>query len=336
MSGDEDLKRKARELYESSLVWDNNLSWERGGYGDADQVLEFAKAGVDVVSLSVAFRDIEGIQKVFRSIATIFADLRKYPDKIQFCRSVDEILAARGSGKIAVHMSFQETLPFEENLDLIGLYYELGVRHALLAYNSRNSVGDGCAEDRDSGLSRFGRAVVREMNRVGMIVDGAHSGFRTTMEAMELCEGPFIFSHTNAYGIYPHYRCVRDEQIKACAATNGVIGITGCGAYMGEVHPTSESIFRHVDYVAQITGAKHVGFGLDYVRNPAYFFETGVRPFPDRWPLPPNGRHDTTDFLGPEALPGLVELMLAHGYSDDDIRGILGENFLRVAKEGWK
>jgi membrane dipeptidase len=332
----EDLADRAHELYEDSLVWDNNLSWGLGRYGDAQQVLEFGKAGVDVVSLSVAFRDIEGIQKVFRSIATVFADIRRFPDKIKFCRSVDDILSARQAGKTAVHLSFQETLPFEENLDLIGLYYEIGVRHALLAYNSRNAVGDGCAEDQDAGLSRFGRRVVREMNRIGMIVDGAHSGFRTTMDAMELCEGPFIFSHTNVYDIYPHYRCVRSEQIKACAATNGVIGITGCGAYMGEVHPTCESLFKHIDHVAQIVGARHVGLGLDYVRTPPPFFETAIRPFPDRWPLPPNGVHETTDFIGPEALPGVVKLMLAHGYSDTDVRGVLGENFLRVAREGWK
>lgn len=329
-------KHEIRKFYSDALVWDNNLSWSVGGYGDADHILQFKDAGVDVIALSVAFRDIEGIDKTFRAIASVFAEVRKHVDKIKVCKTVDDIKASKDEGKAAVFMTFQETIPFEENLDLIELYYNIGIRQALLAYNIRNSVGDGCAEASNAGLSNFGKLVIKEMNRVGMIVDGAHSGYKTTMEAIELCETPFVFSHTNVYEIHPHYRNVGDDQIKACAQTGGVIGITGCGEYMGEVHPNSESIFKQVDYIVQLVGAQHVGIALDYVRNPAYFFETGVIPFPHRWPLPPGGKRGVTDFLGPELLIDVVELMFAHGYNEDDIRGVLGENFFRVAKEVWK
>lgn len=324
------------KLYADALVWDENLSWQVGGYGDADHILQYRKAGVDVIGVSVAFRDIEGIDKVFRSIATVFAETKKHAATMKVVKTVDEIMACKAEGKAAVFMSFQETIPFEENLDLIQLYYNVGIKHALLAYNTRNSVADGCAEESNAGLSNFGKLVVREMNRVGMIVDGAHSGYRSTMEAMQLSQAPFIFSHTNVHALYPHYRNVRDDQIKACAETGGVIGITGSGDYMGEVHPTPESIFRHADYVAQLVGAQHVGVGLDYVRTPSYFFETGVWPFPHRWPPPPNGKREVYDFLGPEALPEVVCLMKAHGYSDADVRGYLGENFMRVARAVWK
>ena len=325
-----------KKLYEDSLVWDDNLSWQVGGYGDADHILQYSRAGVDVIALSVAFRDIEGIEKTFRAIATVFAEVRKHPNEIKICKSVNDILLAKKEGKAAVFMTFQETIPFEENLDLIELYYNVGIRQALLAYNTRNSVGDGCAETSDAGLSNFGRMVIGEMNRVGMIVDGAHSGYRTTLEAMEVSNAPFIFSHTNVHALYPHYRNVRDDQIKLCSQTGGVIGITGSGDYMGEVHPTSESIFRHVDYVAQLVGGDHVGIGLDYVRNPKFFFETGVFPFPHRWPMPPNGKREITDFMGPECLLDVVTLMSQHGYSETDIHGFLGENFLRVARRVWK
>ena len=322
------------KFYSEALVWDNNLSWLVGEI-DADHILQFMSAGVDVIALSVAFRDIEGIDKTFRAIASVFAGVRKHIDKIKVCKTVDDIKASKAEGKTAVFMTFQETIPFEENLDLIELYYNIGIRQALLAYNTRNSVGDGCAEASDAGLSNFGKLVIKEMNRVGMIVDGAHSGYRTTMEAIEICEAPFVFSHANVYEIHPHYRNVRDDQIKACAQTGGVIGITGFGEYMGEVHPNSESIFKHVDYIVQLVGAQHVGIGLDYVSNPENFFEA-IKPVPHRWPLPPGGKRIVTDFLGPETLIGVVELMFENGYSEKDIKGILGENFLRVATEVWK
>ncbi|PKO08096.1 MAG: peptidase M19 [Chloroflexi bacterium HGW-Chloroflexi-2] len=323
-------------LYRDALVWDNNLSWALGGYGDAAHLIRFKKSGVKVVAISVFFRDIEGIAKTFRAIASVFADCKKHKDEIMIVKSVDDIMKAKTEDKIATFMTFQETLPFEENLDLIQLYYNIGVKQALLAYNSRNSVADGCAESSNAGLSNFGKMVVKEMNEVGMIIDGAHSGYKSTMEAMDLSTHPFIFSHTNVYNLYEHYRNVRDDQIKACASTGGVIGITGSGDYMGEVHPNSETIFQHVDYIAQMVGAEHVGFGLDYVLNPEHFFETGVYPFPHRWPMTPAGKYQVYDFLGPEYIYGVVELMNSHGYSEKDIRNVLGDNFLRVAKQTWK
>ena len=116
--------------------------------------------------------------------------------------------------KLALTFNLQETNPLDGNLDMIDVYYELGVRHMLLAYNQKNRVGDGCAERTDSGLSRFGVRVIQEMNRVGMLVDGTHSGYKTTMEAMEVCSVPFIFSHCNAWQVVPHYRNIKDDQIK--------------------------------------------------------------------------------------------------------------------------
>lgn len=329
-------QEQLQSLYQDALVWDDNLSWDIHGYGDAEHLLWYKQLGVNVVALSVFFRDIEGIAKTFRAIASVFADCKKHPNEIMIVNSATDIMQAKAEGKIAVFMTFQETLPFEENLDLIQLYYNIGVKHALLAYNTRNSVADGCAEPTNAGLSNFGRMVIKEMNNVGMIVDGAHSGYQSTMEAMELSTAPFIFSHANVYDIYPHYRNVRDDQIKACAETGGVIGITGFGDYMGEVHPNAESIFRHVDYVAQLVGAEYVGFGLDYVKTPEFFYNTGLFPVPHRWPVTPSGKHEVHDFLGPDSIYGVLELMNNHGYSEADMRNVLGENFLRVAKDVWK
>jgi membrane dipeptidase len=324
------------QLVSNSIVWDNSLSWDPAKYGDIEHIKRYRSIGIKVIALSIAFRNIEGIEIVVRRIAKLYDEIKKHADIVVLCKSVADIMRAKEEGKAAVFLSFQETIPFEENLTLIGFFYELGVRHASLAYNIRNSVGDGCAEPGNAGLSLFGRDVVREMNRVGMVVDGAHSGHRTTMEAMEICKAPFTFSHTNIHAIHPHYRNIKDDQIRACAKTGGVIGITGCGEYLGEIEPRAETMFKHIDYVAQMVGAQHVGIGFDYVKDYRGFYETAVIPRKNVWPLPPGGERQYCKFLEPEKLLDVVELLFQHGYEEEDVKGFLGENFLRLAKEAWK
>jgi membrane dipeptidase len=222
----------------------------------------------------------------------------------------------------------------EGRLEMVQLYYDLGVRHMLLAYNARNHVGDGCAERTDGGLSRWGLRVVEEMRRVGMWVDGTHSGYRTTMEAMELSPGPFIFSHCNAHAVYPHYRNIRDDQIRACAASGGVVGLNGLGEFLDDHDATSASIFRHMDHMVQMVGSGHVGLGLDFVKNAPRFWRW-VADNPHAWPPAPNPRTNS-GFGQPEQVGELTELMLHAGYSEADVRGILGDNWLRLAREVWK
>jgi membrane dipeptidase len=173
------------------------------------------------------------------------------------------------------------------------------------------------------------------MNRVGMLVDGTHTGYRTTMEAMEVSSAPFIFSHCNAWAVVPHYRNIKDDQIKACAATGGVIGVNGLGEFLDDPRARTESIFQHLDHMVNLVGPAHVGIGLDYVKNTAGFWNW-VRDNPDMWP-PVNGKpHDDTDFGQPEQLGELCELMLSHQYAEDDVHAILGGNFARVAREVWR
>ena len=143
-------------------------------------------------------------------MANVRAEIRAHSDLYVFVETVDDILRAKKEGRLALGFHFQETNPLEGSVHMVETFYDLGVRHMLLAYNQKNRVGDGCAERTDAGLSRFGVSVIKDMNRVGMIVDGSHSGYRTTMEAMEISTAPFIFSHANPYALHPHYRNIRD------------------------------------------------------------------------------------------------------------------------------
>src|SRR6202012_3356047 len=138
----------------------------------------------------------------------------------------------------------------------------------LIAYNRNNALGGGC-QDVDRGLTRFGRAVVTEMARVGMTVCCSHTGYRTTMDVMRHASAPVIFSHSNPLGVWRHKRNIRDEAIRACAATGGVVGINGLGLFLGNNDTRSEIVADHIDYVANLAGVDPVGLGLDYVFDSA-------------------------------------------------------------------
>ncbi len=228
-------------------------------------------------------------------------------------------------------MHFEGTRCFERDLCTIGAFRELGVLYTLLAFNQSNSVGGGCAEGRDGGLTRFGGAFVREMQRVGMMVDLSHTGYLTSLDALAMATRPMIFSHSNAHALAPHYRNIKDDQIKECARTQGVIGISGASDYLGTPKSSAEAVFRHIDYIAQLVGINHVGLGLDAVfdRDAVNAY---VRARPLEWPQATQPDWAGFHYLMPENLPDLIECMLVARYAEADVRRVLGENFLRVCE----
>ncbi len=151
------------------------------------------------------------------------------------------------------------------------------------------------------------------------------------MEAMEICRGPFIFSHSNAYAVVPHYRNIRDDQIRACARSGGLIGINGVNEFLGDPGASSEAMFRHLDHISSLVGPQHVGIGLDYVQNLEAVWawvQNDRQLWPDNGDAPP----EYPAHGQPEQIRELVALMLARGYAASDVADILGNNFLRVMR----
>ncbi len=322
-----------RALYDAALVWDNTLPWVEG-FTDGETLPRFQRAGIDAISLTVNALDGSVVRTVkhIGAIKKYIADNRATMVQVL---SVDDLRRAKAEGKLALMFNLQETDILEGRLEMIQVYYDRGVRHMLLAYNRKNKVGDGCAERTDAGLSRFGVHVVEEMNRVGMIVDGSHTGYRTSMEAMEISTAPVIFSHCSAHALYDHYRNIRDDQIKACAASGGVIGMNGMGEFTEDDQASSEALFQQVDYIAQLVGPRHLAIGLDYVEALDAFWGW-VRVDDEAWPWNNGKPHRGGRFATPEQTAEVVELMLRAGYKDDDVRGFLGENLIRVAERVWR
>lgn len=261
----------------------------------------------------------------------------------------DDIVAAKEQNRRCLYMTGngvplpQQWNSVEEELRFIRVFYELGVRMMHLTYNRRNMIGDGCGEAVDGGLSDFGRAVVREMNRVGVIVDVAHSGWQTSLDAAKTSARPMVVSHSGCAALNNHYRCKPDNVIRAVVDTGGYIGICCIPNFLGG-NGNISAMLDHIDYVVRRFGPDHVTIGMDVgyrsrasARERAKYARSGKSR--DRWealwPLmdPYSGRtREQILSMAWTNWPLFTVGMVQRGYSDADIQKILGGNVLRVAR----
>ena len=327
------VKQRAAKLYAQALVWDDHSGFDPHGGADLNNLDIWRKAGVDYLSVNVGY-DVVDWQATIKTIARFRAFLQTHPKKFALIRSVADIKRARRAGKLAIAFDLEGMNSLNGDVNMVNVYYELGVRQMLFAYNLNNLAGGGC-HDGNKGLTDFGRAVIKEMNRVGMMVDCSHTAYRTTMEAMEASAAPVIFSHSCAKAIHGHGRNIVDEQIKACARTGGVVGVNGVSMFLGENDISSETFVRHVAHMADLVGAEHVGIALDYAFD-ADKVDDLVEGNSAYWPESAGyGRHPTS-YVPPKQLREITETMVRHGFKDREILGILGGNFMRVASAVWK
>lgn len=239
----------------------------------------------------------------------------------------------------------QEWTSVEAELGYLGVFFELGIRMMHLAYQRRNMIGDGCAEPANAGLSDFGRTVVAEMNRVGLIVDVTHAGWQTGLEAAQASTKPMVDSHTTCASLYKHIRGKPDEVIRAIVDTGGLVGICGIPAYLGGTGDIN-AMLDHIDHVARRFGVDHVAIGTDRV-----YTSRNAAAENSKVPAPPAARRDFL-YLWPEGVftapatmrpkgtqsldwtnwPLFTVGLVQRGYSDDQIQKILAGNMLRVAR----
>jgi membrane dipeptidase len=327
-----EISERARQVYKNALVWDNHGGFDpEGGAHRLENLQRWTKSGVHYLSINVGY-DVIDWQTSLKVLAGFRAWLQHHAAKYLMVKTADDILRAKREGKLAVSFDLEGMNALNGNVDMVNVYYELGVRQMLFCYNLNNLVGGGC-HGTDVGLTPLGRAVIREMNRVGMLVDCSHSAYRTTMEAMDVSEAPVIFSHSCAKALKHHGRNITDDQIRACAKTGGVIGINGIGNFLGKNDISSATFVDHVAHVADLVGAEHVGVSLDYAFD-SENVDSVVAGNTKFWP---KEEYQTASlFLPPEQLPEIVETMLQRGFSDDNVTAILGGNFLRVARAVWK
>lgn len=323
-------------LLRTAIVWDNHTCMPLNPRDERflPQLERLRDAGVTVVGMNVGYGE-QGIEPHVRMLAHFRAWIEARPEHYVCIERADDVALAKDSGRLGIFFDIEGANAIDDQLSMISLYYDLGVRWMLMAYNRNNRVGGGCL-DEDSGLTPFGRAVLKEMNRVGMVPCCSHTGKRTVLDVIETSATPVIFSHSNPRAVWDHPRNIDDEVILACARRGGVIGINGVGAFLSDGDATTTTLAHHVNYVVQLAGIDYAGIGLDYVFDQdelkAAFAATPHLFGADAQRYRSGG----CPFAAPEQIPALAAQLTEMGYCEDDLRKVLGLNWLRIAREIWK
>ncbi|MDT0441626.1 dipeptidase [Streptomyces johnsoniae] len=314
------------------LLWEQHCCLPLERRADVGELARYRRPGGSFVSVNVGYAphsadDVVGLIAGWRE--RIAAD-----DRLRPAVGIGDVEAAARADDVAVAFDLEDSGPLGGQLDRVRQFYELGVRTMLPSYNNRNAAGGGCLDAVDEGLTAYGRELVREMNAVGMVVDGSHCGARTGLDMCEVSEQPVIYSHSCMRALWDHPRNITDEQARECAATGGVVGITGVGIFLGPNDASVEALVCHIDHAVDLVGPEHVGLSTDYPFDHEDFnalLAQSPELFPDCYT-----RWGTIDFMPPEDLLTVGDALLARGYPEDAVTAILGGNFRRVATAVWR
>lgn len=259
-------------------------------------------------------------------------------DHFTLVGTVADLDHAKAEGKFAVIMGIQNAEHFEKPED-VQYFYRLGLRCSQLTYNSQNLIGSGSTDRIDGGVSDFGEAIIKEMNKVGMLIDTSHCGEKTTLDAIELSAKAIAITHSNCKALNPHPRNKADEVIRKLAAKGGVMGITGVRMFIKAKDPTTVAdMADHIDHVAKLVGVEHVGIGSDadlngYDDMPPDQYKELKASYKASYAF--RDKIDIDGFDHPRKVFDLTEELIRRSYSDADIKLILGGNFRRLLGATW-
>jgi len=267
--------------------------------------------------------------------------------KFELATDAESIRRIHAEGRHGIIMNFQNTTAFGSDLDRVDLFCNLGLRIVQLTYNLRNLVADGCLEPADGGLSLFGRRLVKRLNRQNILIDLSHCGRKTVHDVLEHSEQPVIMSHISCDAVYPHDRAQRDEELRAVAQSGGFVGLLLVPAFIQpDFSGDLDAFKRQLEHAIEVVGIDRVGIGTDYGRCaqwqdgsenqetpgdgvPPETFDWGAWQAKHRlgYTFDQVGYNRWTDW------PNLTALLIDMGLSEGEVRGVLGDNFLRVYEQ---
>ena len=351
----------ARPLYDQAIVIDglNVSSW------DSPAVFRSLHAG-GVTAINATIVTWENYPETMDTIAAWlrrFGDARSaqsgesqggalparhdYDDVLTQVKTVADIRQAKQDGNVGIILGFQNATPIENDLDRLAVFHALGVRIIQVTFHERNLLGNGCYEPRDDGLSHFGVDAVREMNRLGILVDLSHCGNRTTLDAIEQSARPVACTHANARSYFDVPRNKTDEALKLMAERGGVVGATAIAGFLRTGwKSTLDDYVDAIDHLVEMLGIDHVAIGTDFTQDqpvsfwryissqqgtkyPSVWANTTRRPEVNQPGLYPR------DLETPDKLPNLAAALLRRGYGPADTAKLLGENWLRLFEAVW-
>ena len=295
-------------------------------------------AGVNYVSINVGM-DMNPVTQIMSVLAGYRATVAAHPQRYRLVSSVADIEAARATGQMAIGFDLEGAMPLLEQPAMVALYATLGVRQIHFAYNRNNSVADGC-HDTTRGLTGLGRRMVDAVNAAGLLMDCSHTGRQCSLEIMAASIQPVVFSHANPLALIDHGRNITDAQIRACAATGGVVCVSGVSLFLGQDNPTAQHIAQHAAYVADLVGVDHVGVGTDIGFAEAPLNDTPPGGFDPAYWWPASAGYANAiagvRYTPVAAWQELDAALQATGMSSDDAAKVMGGNMMRVARQVWR
>jgi len=343
------VSERAQALHDRSIVIDG-CSFFLRGYNDRVKA-----GGLTAINFTVALPMEDTYQAVLR--IKEYLDVARRDPKVEIPRTAADIERCKAEGKLAAIIGSQNSRHFGTDLGLIELFHVLGQRVCQLTYNERNFVGDGCMEPNDAGLSFYGKQVVAELNRVGMVIDLSHVGVKTSFDTVEASEQPVVITHIGVKKIADTPRTASDDLLKAVASKGGVIGITSLPVVNwrgGDTRPSIVDYLDAIEHAISVVGIDHVGIGSDHVVEPDGY-PTWVRAYlGEKYNAysPQRGTRMTSladvmkgveievdeqleGYRGMQDFAQLTEGLLARGYAEDDAQKVIGGNFMRVFGQVW-
>ena len=298
---------------------------------------QMREGGLDAVHATLVYH--ETTRETLSRLGEWNRRFEAWPDLIMPVHVPQDIAVAQASGRVGIILGAQNCSPIEDDIDMVEVMRDLGLMIMQLTYNNQSLLACGCYEAEDSGITRFGRQVIREMNRVGMVIDMSHSAERSTLEAIEISERPVIISHANPESFHPAKRNKSDKVLKAIAESDGLLGFS---AYPFHLRNGSDcTLTEYCEMIARtadLMGVEHLGIGTDLCQNqPVSILEwmrngrwskdmdygEGSASNAD-WPRPLPWLRDSRDF------PNLIAGLRKVGMSEDEVAGIMGKNWVAL------
>lgn len=304
---------------------------------------QMREGAVDAVHVTIAYH--ENFRETVLQVERWNRYFERFPELIFKGLSGSDVALARETNRTAIFFGFQNPSPIEDDIGLVEICHTLGARFMQLTYNNQSLLATGCYEDEDTGLTRMGREVVTEMNRVGLVVDMSHSAERSTLEALEHSSRPIAITHANPSFWHPALRNKSDTVLKALGETGGMLGVSLYPHHLkGKGDCTLESFCQMVADTIELMGAENVGIGSDLCQDQPDSVVEWMRV--GRWTKKIDYGEGSAKDAGFPPMPSWFEDnrhfgnlesgLRAVGLSEDNVAGVMGNNWLRFYEKNFQ
>ena len=301
------------------------------------------QGGLSAVHVTICYH--EDFQEMVQNVVDWNRRFKDFSNMIFLGRTAADVIKAKKEGRTAIFFGFQNCSPIEDDIGLVEVSHQLGARFMQLTYNNQSLLGTGCYEENDPGITRMGKQVIKEMNRVGLVVDMSHSAEKSTLEAIEISERPIAITHANPMFWHPALRNKSNEVLKALGESNSMLGFSVYPHHLKDGSDcTLESFCNMIADTADIMGVKNIGIGTDLCQNqPDSIVEwmrngtwTNDRDFGEGsasfagFPSQPEWFKDNRDFVN--IATGLISV----GFSNEDVDSVMGKNWLNFFETSFE